>query len=392
MSRRAAAIALALAVLAAVVLWALRPGEDRTPAARSRVAAADAAPRDSSTGAPARAVVAPAAPAPSAPAATPPAPEAAAPAPRADRVPTPEEQALRSWGPKGRVVEAGTGKPLAWWVAWIQVRRRDDSSLVEVRYLDPPSGDGAPESRAAFDLALAAARRGDAALAGLPVDALEYRIGVNVAGHRPARTPWRPLVEGPRAGELTLPLEPDPMGTIVATLRTADGRPYRGKVQARVADDGLDLAAGWSGDTDAEGRTSLREVPSGEQQLRVAALTREDDAWHLGPVRTEPQRLLVPAGGTVQAEFTVPATGEIAISWLDASGAPLERTGAGWNTVVDGRGGYSMRVERIVGLPTGPATLRLHAPGCRPWSSTVDVVAGQVTKVEARFEPGEDPK
>ena len=54
--------------------------------------------------------------------------------------------------------------------------------------------------------------------------------------------------------------------------------------------------------------------------------------------------------------------------------------------------GTSSHVERIVGLPPGPAKLVLRSTGYRPWESTVDVVAGQVTQVEARFEPEANAK
>ena len=84
-------------------------------------------------------------------------------------------------------------------------------------------------------------------------------------------------------------------------------------------------------------------------------------------------------------QFTVPATDEIAISWTDAGGAPLR---GNWTQVkyAGGGGSYSAHVDRIVGLPAGPATVILRVPGYREWRSTATVAFDRVANVEARFE------
>ncbi|HEU4395968.1 MAG TPA: PEGA domain-containing protein, partial [Planctomycetota bacterium] len=83
--------------------------------------------------------------------------------------------------------------------------------------------------------------------------------------------------------------------------------------------------------------------------------------------------------------------GEIEIAWLDAEGADVR----GWAIRIKSEQRevhYSSPETRVIGVLPGRIDLELQAKGYRTWKSTVQVVAGQVTKVEARFEKGEDPK
>ncbi|HEU4395456.1 MAG TPA: hypothetical protein VFS92_07805, partial [Planctomycetota bacterium] len=126
-----------------------------------------------------------------------------------------QDEVLSQWGGKGRVVEAGTGKPLAWKSVVIQVRSRDNPAAVESRGVDrgaTPEGD--PETLSAFDLVGAALIRGDATLAGASTASIEYRVVAQAWGYRRAVTEWQPLSQGPAAPEFTIALEPDELASL----------------------------------------------------------------------------------------------------------------------------------------------------------------------------------
>ena len=309
-----------------------------------------------------------------------------------------EEKALRNWGPKGRVVEAGTGAPIPWKSVTIQVRDPRNPSAVEIRGTDrgaTPDGDPGPLS--AFDLNGSDLILGDATLSDKPPQTLEYRVVVQAWTFRAASTPWRTLRAEAGEPELVVQLERDLLSTLRAVVRNADGSPFRGHVIVDLDGPEGKYEGVISSNTDAGGLARLPDIPSGEFNVRLRATLPAPERgrpWQPGGLSTGSKLLRLPAGGAVDGEFTVPAWGEIEIAWLDAGGATIEST-RGANILLKSASqwvGYSSQPTRVTGLLPGSLEVTLSLPDHRTWKSTVQVVAGQVTKVEAHFEKGEDPK
>ncbi|HEU4395967.1 MAG TPA: PEGA domain-containing protein [Planctomycetota bacterium] len=374
------AIALAVVVIAAMVWWALRPGEGppppSPPLAEGAAAISEAAPPS----------VAP----------TPPSVPGAAfpslPAAGTRRALTDSEQSLLRWGPRGRVARAETGEPVAWTSIRIQTRRRDEPSAIQSRGMMRGPQDLGDRLGSRFDLDGAPVLRGVPSVASSAPEDLEYRIVAQWHDSLKACTEWRPLRDGPGAPDPTLEIREDRKSTLLLTVRNADGRPFRGTVVVDLLEEDGDERSFGSRETDRTGRVEVEPLPSGTFEVRLRPGVREmGNAWCATNPSSEPQSLLLRESGVVPAEFVLPATGEMSIVWKDEAGAAVRGSWVGLETI-DGARHLTNHAERVVGLRAGSTEVTLQAKGYRTWKSTVQVVAGQVTKVEARFEKGEDPK
>ena len=382
MDRRTAAavVVLALAALVVIAAWLLRADDTPSPVAQPPIAAPSGPPPPAAD-AP-RAVVG-AAPAEAFP---------ALPAAKAVRVLTKEDQALLRWGPRGRLVRAHTGEPIEWTSIRIQTRRRDDPSVIQSRGMTRGPHTLGPLLGSRFELDGAPVLRGVPSVAASAPDDLEYRVVAQWHDSIKACTEWRSLRDGPASPEPTLEIHEDGKSTLLLAVRNSDGRPYRGTVVIDFLEEDGDERTFGSKQTDRSGRVQVGPLPSGTFEVRLRpGIPEIGNAWCATDTSSDPQSLLLREGSVVHAEFVLPATGEMRIAWRDTAGAPVRGSWVGLETI-DGATHLTNHAERVVGLRSGATDVTLQAKGYRTWKSTVQVVAGQLTRIEPRFEKGEDPK
>jgi hypothetical protein len=300
----------------------------------------------------------------------------------------PPEGGLKDWAPRGRVLDRATGEPVFWTNITYRVRFRvsDENPGSWSERRDPPEeGEESPKDPGAFDLGpMVRQSPMDLHASKEDLSVAEFQVLARSSGYRKGASDWLRLKEFPRDRILVVEMEREVLAQLVARVRTGEGAPFRGRAGLQLFD-GQEFQDADPVDANADGVLSFEGLPSGEFRIVVVPAGPKDaTVLHLREVSSR-KPVALPPGGTAEAEFVLPRSGEIALDVADAAGAALPE----WTVRLSyDRGGASAgSIRRVLGCAPGEFELRVWAKGHREWKTTVRVDAGASARVDARLEP-----